>query len=147
MRKSGNRWWLKNEHQLNAFCEWIRGEWEKGKQPTMQELAQERSTNQNTMMHALYRDIASQTEDQSLVEVKRICKLHYGVAIKKASDREWAEFYDRAIKPLAYEDKLEVIGAMSITSDFTKKMATEYLDTIISEYTKKGFALADPRHT
>jgi hypothetical protein len=44
-----------------------------------------------------------------------------------------------------YEDKILLMTYMDITSLFNKEQATEYLDTIISEYTRQGFRLADPR--
>lgn len=145
MKKSGQRWWLQNQHQLNAFNEWVSGQWELGKKPTVQILAADRSVDQNAMFYALYRDISAQQEDKSQLEVKRICKLHYGIGILKGADPEWAEWYDRAIKPMDYEDKLFLVTDLPVTSRFTKEQATEYIDTILSEYGKQGFYLADPR--
>ena len=145
MRKSGQRWWLQNRHQLNAFVEWVEGQWEAGKKPTVQMLATDRTTDQNAMFYGLYRDIAEQMQDRSIIDVKRDCKLRYGVVIKKGADPEWATWYDQAIKPMTMEQKLYLMDDYPITSEFTKEQATTYIDTIIAEYTRQGFSLARPQ--
>ena len=145
MKPTGQRWHLHNSHQFNAFEEWVKKQWLMEKHPTVQVMAGERSTNQNAMIHALYGQIAQQSEDLSVLDVKRMCKLHYGIGILKAADPSFAEWYDRSLKGLRYEDKILLMSHMPVTSEFTKGQATEYIDTILSEYGKRGYALADPR--
>ena len=145
MKPNGQRWHLHDKHQLNAFVEWIQGQWAAGKKPTVQMLKHDRTTHQNSMFYAMYGAIATQAEDKSTLDVRRECKLHYGIPILRASDPAFCKWYDNSIKGLTYEDKLLLMTYMDVTSLFTKEQATEYLDTIISEYTKMGYALADPR--
>ncbi len=144
MRVTGQRWTVKDEHGLNALVEWIQGQWEQGKHPTLQMLAADRSTRQNAMFHALYGDIARAMEDRTLIEVKRDCKLRYGVVIRKTADPEWGDFYDRVIKPMPFEDKLLLMDDLPITSEFTKEQATDYINSIIQDYSRQGIALDDP---
>jgi len=144
-KPTGQRWWVKDQFQLNALIEWIHKQWEIGKKPTLQMLEADRSTSQNTMFYALYADIAAQMQDRTLIEVKRDCKLRYGVVLRKGADPEWGDWYDRAIKPMSMEDKLQVMDYLPITSEFTKAQGTTYIQTILEEYGRQGFALADPR--
>ena len=145
MKPTGQRWHVRNEHELNALNEWIRMQWENKVYPTMQMMKQDSTGAQNTMIFALYGDQARQLEDKSVLDVRRECKLHYGVPILSAADPTFCEWYDHSIKGLSYEDKLILMTYMDITSLFTKEQASEYIDTIIAEYSRQGFALADPR--
>ena len=43
---------------------------------------------------------------------------------------------------MTYEAKIMLMTYMDITSKFNKAQATEYIDTILSEYGKQGYALA-----
>jgi hypothetical protein len=144
-RKTGERWWLRNEHELGHFTEHVKGLWAKGKQPTVEMLDAPRSVDQNRMFYALYRDIAAQREDMSMIEVRADCKLRYGVVILKGADPEFAEMYDRVIKPMSLEDKLLLMQTYPITSHFTKEQGSAYIDSILHDYTRAGYALADPR--
>lgn len=96
------------------------------------------------MINALYGDIARQAQDQSVLDVRRHCKLHYGIGILKGANSNFSIWYDSAIKGLNYEDKLLLMTYMEVTSLFNKAQATEYIDTIIREYQKQGFNLAQP---
>ena len=105
------------------------------------------SMSQNAMEHALYRDIAAQLEDRTMIEVKAECKLRYGVVLLKGSDPEWAEWYDRAIKPMKYEDKLLLMQEYPITSLFNVEQGSQYITDIIRDYARQGVYLDHPsRH-
>ena len=144
MKPTGQRWHLHDQHQLNGFTEWINGQWEAGRKPTVQVMGADRTSNQNAMINALYGDIARQAQDQSVLDVRRHCKLHYGIGILKGANSNFSIWYDSAIKGLNYEDKLLLMTYMEVTSLFNKAQATEYIDTIIREYQKQGFNLAQP---
>lgn len=85
--------------------------------------------------------------DQTAEEYRAYCKLHFGVAIMKAQSELYAEKYDRIVKPLPYEQKLEL---MKEPFDFpvTRGMSTanekKYLDQVYQFYTSKGFVLTNP---
>ena len=145
MKPTGQRYHLHDRFQLKNFLGVIEQYWLEGKKPTVQFLGEGRTTDQNTMIYALYQDIADQSEDKTLLDVRCECKLIYGVGIRKASDPEFAKWYDENMKKYDYETKLKLITHIDITSHFTKKQATDYITTIVQEYTKNGYRLADPR--
>lgn len=145
MRATGARWWARNEYELNNLTEWIRRQWSAGKTPTLMEMQADRTSSQNSMFYALYRDIAAALEDKTLIEVKRECKLRYGVAIRKAADPEWSEWYDQAIKPMTYEQKLFLMDDYPITSAFSKQQGSDYISSILADYARMGVPIPDPR--
>ena len=142
MKPTGQRWNVHNQHQLTAFTEWVIKQWDDGKKPTLQLMNADRSTNQNAFINTLYGDISRQSKDNSVLDVRRQCKLVYGVGILKAADPEFAVWYDANVKAMTYEAKIMLMTYMDITSKFNKAQATEYIDTILSEYGKQGIALA-----
>lgn len=146
MRPTGERWWLRNATELQLFTEAVKGRWAGNQKVCVQFIEEPRTLDQNQMFYALYRDIANQREDMSIVQVRADCKLRYGVVIRKAADPDWATHYDQAIKPLSMELKLFIMQEYPVTRGFTKKQASEYIDSIIEDYTRHGYALADPRH-
>lgn len=105
-----------------------------------------RSSNQNRLQHQWYRDMASQG-DQCAEDYRRYCKLHYGVPILRADDDYFREQYDRVIKPMEYERKLDFMtGALEIpvTSIMTVEQMTRFLDAVWVGQARQGFRLTDP---
>lgn len=116
-----------------------------GKKPLFKELEEGRSTDQNAMFYALYRDIADQSQDQTEIDVRRYCKLHYGVPIMRRESEKFRERYDQVIRDnLTYEQKILAMDILDVTSLMNKRQGTEYIDTIIREYSTLGFSLIHP---
>ena len=143
---TGQRWTLGDLHQLDAFVEWVKLEQVAGRKPVIQMMKGGRTLDQNAMIYGLYGDIARLSQDKSTTDVKRECKLYYGIPIIRASNPTFCEWYDSSVKQLTLEDKLMLMTYMDVTSLFTKEQATEYIDTIITEYTRQGLRLIDPRY-
>ena len=106
-----------------------------------------RSVEQNRLQRRLINEIAEQT-GQTAEEVRALCKLTIGVPILRASNELFAEKYDRIIKPLPYETKLEVM-AEPIDFPVTRLMSTaqkvEYLDSIYRTFSTKGVVFSEDR--
>lgn len=104
-----------------------------------------RSLDQNSLIQAVYRQIASQTDDQSVNDITRECKLRWGVGILKHQSDKFAAMYDKTIKPhLTYEEKLEAMDFLPVTRLFDKQHATDYIDTLIRVYSQHGFDMTHP---
>lgn len=104
-----------------------------------------RSLDQNSIIHALYSDIAKQREGEGVIDVRRRCKLHFGVVILRAHDEEFRGIYDKIIRPHEYEDKLKIMDFLPVTSRMKKPQASEYIDTVIREYSELGVDFTDAR--
>ncbi len=81
----------------------------------------DRSLDQNAILHAWITQIANELREQTAAQIKAECKLVYGVPILRAEDEEFREFYDRAIKWMTYEQKLDAMAFVPGTSIMTVK--------------------------
>ena len=110
----------------------------------VQVVGQRRSLDQNAISHALYSQIASSLEDQTVQEVRSECKLRHGVPILRAASETFRETYDKVIKPHDFETKLKIMEWLPVTSLMDKAQFSEYLDTVIREYSKQGVSIIMP---
>lgn len=144
MKTTGQRWHLRNRHELNAFIEHVEQQWADKKYPTVLFMKADRSSQQNRYIYALYSDIARQT-GEGIVETKRQCKLMYGIPILRGSDPAFCSWYDQNVKRLPLEVKLALMDHLPVTSEFSTEQGTEYIDTLLKEYANRGYYLIDPR--
>ena len=104
-----------------------------------------RSLDQNAISHALYTQIAAQLEDQTVQEVRAECKLRFGIPLLRAGNPEFKAMYDKTIRAtLDYEEKLKAMEFLPVTRLMDKTQFSEYLDTVIREYSKQGVSIIMP---
>ena len=114
---------------------WLRVKWRAGK---------DRSLDQNAISHVWYSQIAAELKQDDELQVKRWCKLHFGVPILRAEDPEFRAFYDAAIKPhLDYEQKLMAMDHVPVTSLMTKPQLSKYLVAMQEHYRKEWNVFLD----
>lgn len=108
--------------------------------------AKKRSVSQNSLAHEWYTQIASELRELSAHEVKRECKLNYGIPILRAEDEDFRAQYDGLIKGrFSYEEKLQVMDWMPVTSLMTTDQLSRYLEAVQSAYAKRGVVLEFPQ--
>lgn len=106
-----------------------------------------RSIEQNKLQRLWVNEAADQLGDESAEDKRAYCKLHFGVPILRNENEEFRRAYDRVIRPLPYELKLE---AMKVPLDFpvtrlmTAKQKTAYLDAIYQHFRSQGVVLTEP---
>jgi hypothetical protein len=115
-----------------------------GKRPVVQIVPQKRSLDQNSMFYALYQQVAEQKQDESIEDIRKHCKLHHGVPILRGEDYKFREFYDKSLKHMDYEFKLDSMKFVPVTSRFSKDQGSRYIDEIIREYSQQGLCLIHP---
>lgn len=93
-----------------------------------------RSLNQNSLAHAWYAQISRELGEETEFRIKCECKLRYGVPILRADDEEFREKYDRIIRPLAYEQKVDLMALMPITSLMNTDQQSRYLECMKEGY-------------
>jgi hypothetical protein len=94
-----------------------------------------RSLSQNAISHVWYEQIAKVLNEQTVNEVKRECKLNYGVPILRAESDEFRAYYDDLIKHrYTYEEKLRMMDYMPITSLMSTDQLNQYLDAMQKAY-------------
>lgn len=106
-----------------------------------------RSLEQNKLQRLWVNEASDQLGDESAEDKRAYCKLHFGVPILRNENEEFRRAYDRVIRPLPYELKLE---AMKVPLDFpvtrlmTAKQKTAYLDAIYQHFRSQGVVLTEP---
>lgn len=106
-----------------------------------------RTTQQNRLQRQWMTDINLQAPGESPEYWRGYCKLHFGVPILREENEAFRLQYDRIIKPLPYEHKLEAMRepmSMPVTRIMTVKQKTAYLDAIHQHFSAQGIELTDP---
>lgn len=101
---------------------------------------------QNRLAQRWFTDISRQLGDQTHEEVRAFCKLRFGVPILRAENEAFRLSYDRTVKPLDYEQKLEAIKAfeLPVTRLMTVKQMTAFMDEMQRYWSAQGIRLTDP---
>lgn len=105
-----------------------------------------RSIEQNKLQRRIMLELQEQG-DQAAEEYRGFCKLHFGIPILRAEDEVFCEKYDRLIRPLDYEVKIEYMMApfdFPVTRIMTTKQKSKYLDAIYLYFAEHGFILTKP---
>ena len=103
-----------------------------------------RTLDQNALINAVYPQIARQKSDESALDVRKRLKLTKGVPILRAENAAFRAFYDSGLKPLEYEQKIEAMAFVPITSIMTKKQGGQYLDAVLDECAEQGIIINRP---
>ena len=103
-----------------------------------------RSVEQNAVMHGWFGQAARELREDDERGVKRFCKLHFGVPILRSEDDEFREAYDRVVRPLDYELKLEAMDILPVTSRMTTVQLEKCMADIQEHYRKHGVTLKYP---
>lgn len=135
------RWYLGNAHQLQAFTDHA-----KDHLPFTIELVRKvRNADQNALFHAVLREVQAQKRDESIEEIKRYCKLHFGVPILRSDDPTFCALYDKAIKDtLSYEEKLLAMDVLPVTSRMDTEQMSRLIDNVVRHYTAEGYSVRMP---
>lgn len=106
-----------------------------------------RTVRQNKLQRLWLNEIAEQLGDRTAEEVRGYCKLTMGVPILRAENETFREKYDRLIRPLSYEVKMEFMMEpldFPVTRLMTTGQITRYLDAIGKHFAEQGVRLTDP---
>jgi hypothetical protein len=106
-----------------------------------------RSIDQNKLQRKWLTE-AEQQGDCTAEEYRAYCKLHGGVPILRAENDQFHDVYDRVIRPLPYEQKLEIMKVpidMPVTRIMTTSQKSKYLDWMYAHFTGLGFTLTEPK--
>jgi hypothetical protein len=133
---------VKNEDELALLKIYL----DQRKRPFTVEVTdgRDRSSEQNRLSHKWYKEIADQT-GEGVEDVRARCKLEIGVPILREDDAFRAT-YDRLIRPLAYEDKLDLIKAtdMPVTRLMNVEQMSRYMDQVFQHHAAFGIELTVP---
>lgn len=109
-----------------------------------------RTLDQNALQHKWHQEAAHQLKDASAEDYRAYCKLHFGVPILRAESEEFRAQYDKVIRSLPYELKLELMKApidFPVTRLMTVKQQSEFLDAVQRHYMSHGVILTMPEES
>ncbi len=105
----------------------VRAAWERSKFIRVVIREKVRSLNQNDQAHVWYGIVSRTLGEDTELGVKCESKLNVGVPILCAVDSEFRHFWDAVSRGLTYEEQLEAIRFVKVTSRMDVHAATEYL--------------------
>lgn len=114
-------------------------------------IGRDRTIDQNALWFAMYERIAQMTNMGDVDDARRYCKLHIGVSIMRRDDAVFRDGWDLILKPLTYEQQIELMGACAlfgpdgfpVTRLFNRKQGIEYTNSIACEFAKNGVYFDD----
>lgn len=104
-----------------------------------------RTDAQNRLSQRWYTDISRQMGDRTHEDVRAECKLMFGVPILRAENEAFRVSYDRTMKPLTFEEKVEAIMAfdLPVTRLMKVKQMIAFMDAL-HRYWSPQVRLTDP---
>ena len=105
---------------------------------------EDRSLDQNNLQWKWAGEAAAQLGDRTADELQREWKLTLGVPILRAEDDDFRAFYDKALKPRSYEEKLAAMRYVPVTSIMTVPQMSAYMDAVMRQCQEQGLVLTVP---
>ena len=101
-----------------------------------------RSLKQNRLAFLWYAYLGKETGNGRHLE-RAMCKWHYGTAIMR-EDKDFEAFFDAALAPLTYEQQIDAMEFVPVTSLMKVHQFAEYLNEIDQQSAAKGIVLPQP---
>lgn len=101
-----------------------------------------RSLKQNRLAFLWYGIRGGATNEGRLAQ-RKFCKFYYGVPILR-EDKDFNNFYCTAVAALSYEQRLDAMEFVPVTSLMTTRQFAEYLEEIDRQSALQGVVLPRP---
>lgn len=106
-----------------------------------------RTEEQNRLQRLWCNEIAEQLGDRTPEDVRGVCKLTMGVPILRAENDDFRAKYDRIIRPMSYEDKLDCMMEpldFPVTRLMSVSQKVRYLDHMHRHFLEMGLEMTEP---
>ncbi len=104
----------------------------------------DRTLDQNRLMFLWASEASQQLGDRTVDDVRFDWKLRHGVPILREDSEQFRAFYDKALKPLPHEQKVEAMRFVPVTREMKVRQMVRYLDAVSRECAEQGIVLTDP---
>jgi len=94
----------------------------------------DRSLEQNALSHKWYAIVSETEHEYTPEQVKRLCKYHIGLPILRGDDPDFNAWCVRVIDPLPYEDRIEAMEFLDVTSLMKVGQMSRYLEGVQANY-------------
>jgi hypothetical protein len=102
-----------------------------------------RSDQQSRTVEKWYAQIGQETS-QLPIQAKAECKLRYGLPIMLTENPAWVQKWAPLYEPFDYARRLTLFEVIPMTSLFTTRQMSAYMDAVQGVYRAMGIALIDP---
>lgn len=102
-----------------------------------------RTTAQNRLIYKIYQRIGKTLYGGDESHARNECKLRIGCRILYRDSKDFAETFDRVIRPLSHETRMQAMNLISVSSIMTINQSTEYIKTIMTEYGQRQVYFLD----
>ena len=106
-----------------------------------------RSIEQNRLQRLWLQEAAEQLGEDTPEGYRAYCKAHFGLPILIGEVEGYKEKYDEIIRPLSYEQKLQLMAVpldYPVTRLMTSGQKKRYLDDMYTYLTSLGVILTEP---
>lgn len=101
----------------------------------------DRSLSQNAISHIWYGDVSKILKEYDPGQVKCLCKLNLGVPILRAEDEEFNRACELCLDHLTYEEKIEAMEILPVTSRMNTDQMSRYLEGMQRNYEGRVFLI------
>lgn len=102
-----------------------------------------RSSPQNKLVYLAYDRIGKTLYGGDELHARRECKLMIGCKILYRESEDFVKTFDKVIRPLPQEIRLEAMDLISVSSIMTVKQCKEYITDVLNQYTLRGVYFSD----
>jgi len=116
--------------------------------PFTASITKKRTPEQNQLQRKWVNEAAEQLGEDTSEGYRAYCKLHFGVPILRNENEEFRRQYDKVVKPLPYEHKIEMMKEpidFPVTRLMTTKQKAQYLDAVYQHFRGLGVQLTEPK--
>lgn len=106
----------------------------------------DRSGEQNRTMWMWANEAADQLGDREAADIQAEWKLTVGIPILRSGDPDFRAKYDRVLKPLSYEAKIEVMRDLDfpVTSAMKVRQMCRFMNEVQRRCIEMGLTLTEP---
>ena len=134
---------INSDDTLADGLEWVKAQYKEHGYLKLSASCGKRGLDKNALSHVWYGQIAVFRQDVTPAYVKNECKAHYGVPILLAENEAFAASYNKLVRysGASYEEKLEFMTFLDVTSIMTEVQMTNYLNQMQIAWRDKGLFL------
>lgn len=133
---------INSDATLSNAREWLTVLYKKHKYVKLSAICGKRSLDQNALVYKWYASIAEQKEDITPLNARYQTKLHIGVPILLAENEAFAAHWNKFVRYTAsYEEKIEAMKFVDVTSIMSSQQMTKYLDQMVLYWRESGVFL------
>lgn len=129
---------INSEQSLSDHIIQVKADFKKHKWLQIKVSKGSRTLKQNAWIYKAY-EMLSKQGDMTYIEYIRYCKYTFGLKILFAKYPDMRERFVKIKRMLGYEEMLEMMDRVNVTSDFDVEEGSQYINEIINHF--QGFEL------